>query len=111
MINQLPSIDGAAVAILYQAVEPPVIDRLRKDAKPRGYADAGADIAWTLSCAGAKVTTPVAEPKPYRDLDWVFPDDAAGIAAAQAAGATIFRANTVLFAGHPIDRALHDVGS
>ncbi|MDI2089821.1 hypothetical protein [Commensalibacter oyaizuii] len=34
------------IAILYQALPPPIIDGLRKDKKPGGYSDSGADIAF-----------------------------------------------------------------
>jgi len=91
------------VAILYQATPPPVIDGLRKDAKPGGYSDGGADIAVALRARGVRIVTPVADPDPARALDWVFPDTPEGIAAALAAGADTLWANTVLFTGHPIE--------
>lgn len=90
------------VAILYQATLPPMIDGLRKDAKPGGYSDGGADIAVALRSRGVAVVTPVASPDAARALDWVFPDTAEGIAAAIAAGADTLWANTVLFEGHPL---------
>lgn len=93
------------IAILYQALEPPVIGGLRKDAKPGGYSDSGADMGWALRTAGCTVVTPVAEPNPAAALDWVFPDTSEGIEAALAAGATLLWANTVLFAGHPVEEA------
>ncbi|KQM98107.1 biotin carboxylase [Sphingomonas sp. Leaf25] len=98
------------VAILYQALPPPVIDGLRKDAKPGGYSDGGADIAVALQGRGVTVATPVAAPDPAVALDWVFPDTAAGIAAAIAAGADTIWANTVLFAGHPLEQVRAPVG-
>lgn len=91
------------VAILYQVVPPPVIDGLRKDAKPGGYSDGGADIAAALTARGIQFVTPVAWPDPARAMDWVYPDTAAGIAAAIDAGADTVWANTVLFAGHPLE--------
>jgi hypothetical protein len=94
------------IAILYQALPPPVIDGLRKDAKPGGYSDGGADIAVALRSLGRRVVTPVADPDPARALDWVFPDTAEGIAAALAAGAGVLWANTVLFEGHPLEAAI-----
>jgi D-alanine-D-alanine ligase-like ATP-grasp enzyme len=39
-------------------------------------------------------------------LDWVFPDTAEGIASAVDAGANVLWANTVLFAGHPLEAYL-----
>ncbi|BBF69168.1 D-alanine--D-alanine ligase family protein [Sphingomonas bisphenolicum] len=98
-----------AVAILYQALPPPVIDGLRKDAKPGGYSDGGADIGFVLRGQGHHVLTPIADPDPIRPLDWVFPDTAEGIAAAIAAGATILWANSVLFEGHPIETVVGQV--
>ncbi len=53
MINR-PA-QAASVAILYQALPPPVIGGLRKDAKPGGYSDGGADIAFALMGAGQRV--------------------------------------------------------
>ena len=97
------------MAILYQALPPPVIDGLRKDAKPGGYSDGGADIGFVLRGQGHRLLTPVANPDPTRPLDWVFPDTADGIAAAIVAGATILWANSVLFEGHPIEAVLGQV--
>jgi D-alanine-D-alanine ligase len=82
---------------------------LRKDAKPGGYSDGGADIAFALKTAGHPVVTPAANPDPAVALDWVFPDTAAGIAAAQAGGADVLWANTVLFEGHPLEAVLGEV--
>jgi len=96
------------VAILYQALPPPVIDGLRKDAKPGGYSDGGADIAFALMSTDQPIATPVPRPDSARALDWVFPDTVDGIKAAGAAGATILWANTVLFAGHPLEDVLGD---
>lgn len=97
------------VAILYQALPPPIIDGLRKDAKPGGYSDGGADIAFALRARGQSVVTPVSDPDPVRPLDWVFPDTPEGIAAAIAAGANTLWANTILFEGHPIEAVLSKV--
>lgn len=94
---------AAGVALLYQALPPPIIDGLRKDAKPGGYSDGGADIGFALTQAGERVVTPSATPDPAQPMQWVFPDTADGIAAAIAAGATTLWSNTVLFEGHPIE--------
>jgi len=91
------------VAVLYQAIPPPLIGGVRKPLKPGGYSDSGADIAYVLRTAGQAVITPVAEPALDRDLDWVFPDHEDGIAAARQAGAEIIWANTILFCGHPLE--------
>jgi len=101
----LPDPLHQTIAILYQAIEPPVIDGARKEAKPGGYSDSGADIGVALRSAGCTLATPVADPDPAQVFDWVWPDTAEGIAAALAAGATVLWANTVVFAGHPIEAA------
>lgn len=95
------------IALLYQALEPPVIEGARKEAKPGGYSDSGADIAIALLSAGCRVVTPVTDPDPARVFDWVWPDTPEGIAAALDAGATLLWANTVVFEGHPIEEASH----
>ena len=97
------------VAILYQAVPPPLIDGLRKDPKPGGYSDGGADMAFALTNAGTPIVTPVSRPDPATALDWVYPDTVEGIAAARSAGAQVLWANTVLFEGHPLQAVLGDV--
>lgn len=99
----------APVAVLYQATPPPLIGGLRKDAKPGGYSDGGADIVVALRAAGVDVVTPVPSPDPGHALDWVFPDTVAGIGQAVAAGAGIIWANTVLFEGHPLDTIPGDI--
>lgn len=100
-----PDPRSQTIAILYQALEPPMIDGARKDAKPGGYSDSGADIGVALRAAGCTLATPVADPDPARALDWVWPDTPEGIAAALNAGATLLWANTVVFEGHPIEEA------
>lgn len=98
----------ARIAVLYQALPPPLVDGLRKDAKPGGYSDGGADIAFALMSAGEEIAAPVPSPDPATAHDWVFPDTIDGIRAAGAAGATILWANTVLFAGHPLEGVISD---
>jgi len=98
------------VAVLYQAQPPPVVRGIRKPMKPGGYTDSGADIAYVLRQVGVPVATPVATPSSAHDLDWVFPDTAAGIAQAQASGAQVLWLNTILFAGHPIEAFLAQGG-
>ncbi|SDV47343.1 D-alanine--D-alanine ligase family protein [Chitinasiproducens palmae] len=100
--------DMRRVAVLYQQTAPPVFDGARKAPKPGGYADSGADIAYCLRRRGVQLVTPVATPAPGSDRDWVFPDTDAGIAHAARLGATVLWANTVLFAGHPLDSRLGD---
>ncbi len=90
------------IAILYQALPPPVIGGLRKDAKPGGYSDSGADIGFCLRTRGFDVVTPSPNASPATPMDWVFPDTADGIRAACDAGAALLWANTVVFEGHPI---------
>ncbi len=99
----------APVAILYQALPPPLIDGLRKDAKPGGYSDGGADIAFALRTAGVHVVTPTSLPDPSKAFDWVFPDTVEGIRSAGAAGASVLWANTVLFEGHPLETVMADL--
>ncbi|RYN24246.1 hypothetical protein AA0114_g12789 [Alternaria tenuissima] len=91
------------VAVLYQELEPPLINGVRKPKKPGGYIDSGADIAYVLKyqCA-IDVITPVSAPDPERDADWCFGDSERGMADAIEKGATHFWANTILFANHPL---------
>lgn len=93
------------VAVLHQALDPPLIDGARKPLKRGGYTDSGADIAWALRRAGVEVLTPEPAPDPARDDGWTFPDTAEGIRVAIGAGARVLWANTVLFAGHPLESA------
>ncbi|KAI0151881.1 glutathione synthetase ATP-binding domain-like protein [Hypoxylon sp. NC0597] len=91
------------VAVLYQALDPPIIDGVRKPKKPGGYQDSGADIAYCLSnCAEIDVISPVPSPEPSKDVGWCFPDTEAGILQAIYEGATHLWANTILFASHPL---------
>ncbi|KAB2573720.1 D-alanine--D-alanine ligase [Lasiodiplodia theobromae] len=91
------------VALLYQALDPPIINGVRKPKKPGGYRDSGADIAYVLreQCR-ISVATPAQNPNPTNDVDWVFPDHEQGIVAAVEAGATCLWANTILFKDHPL---------
>lgn len=91
------------IAVLYQALSPPVIGGVRKDPKPGGYSDSGADIAYGLAGRGSSVLTARSTPDPAVARDWVFPDTAEGIQQALDGGATLLWANTVLFSGHPIE--------
>lgn len=72
--------------------------------KDGGYADSGADIAFTLRERGVDVVLPTDKPELTADLDWVFPDTEEGIAKAIALGADTIWLNTVLYAGHPIEK-------
>lgn len=92
------------IAIFYQSKAPPAIDGIKKPQKPGGYSDSGADIAFALTQAGEEVLTPLANPDPANAMDWVFPDSDAGLGQAFLAGANLFWMNTVLFAGHAVDR-------
>ena len=107
-IQRLP--DGTSMGSFNTATTPPpVIDGLRKDAKPGGYSDGGADIGFALKGLGRTVVTPVPAPDPAQAMQWVFPDTADGIAAAIAAGADTIWANSVLFEGHPIEAVMGQV--
>ncbi|KAF3037325.1 hypothetical protein E8E12_003467 [Didymella heteroderae] len=94
------------LAVLYQALEPPVINGLKKPKKPGGYQDSSADIAYVLkSGCQIPVVTPNRSPNATNDGDWCFPDTEAGILEALSAGATHLWANTILFATHPLQRS------
>ncbi|KXJ96081.1 hypothetical protein Micbo1qcDRAFT_231198 [Microdochium bolleyi] len=92
------------VAVIYQAIEPPVVNGVRKPMKPGGYKDSSADIAYCLRTHNTAVVTPVTDPDVGNNDDyaWCFPDTEAGILAALEAGATHLWANTILFASHPL---------
>ncbi|RZL45599.1 MAG: carboxylate--amine ligase, partial [Pedobacter sp.] len=91
------------VAVLYQAEQPPVKDGLLKPMKPGGYADSGADIAYTLKERNVNIIIPTENPETENDLDWVFPDTKEGISKAISLGANTLWLNTVLYDGHPIE--------
>ncbi|GLA52328.1 hypothetical protein AnigIFM63604_009177 [Aspergillus niger] len=90
------------VAVLYQAIEPPIINGARKPRKPGGYQDSGSDIAYTLRNRGVQVVTPVSSPSPKEQEGWCFPDTENGILSAVRQGATHLWANTILFSSHPL---------
>ncbi|KAJ5595250.1 uncharacterized protein N7459_001458 [Penicillium hispanicum] len=93
------------VAVLYQALAPPVYGGVSKPPKPGGYRDSGADVAYSLSRSGAVVLTPVESPDPADQDQWCFPDTEEGIVDAVQRGATHLWANTVLYAEHPLQRS------
>lgn len=72
--------------------------------KPNGYSDSGADIAYNLKNLNVKVITPTNNPDPKKQFNWVFPDTEEGIQAALEKGANKLWANTILFAGHPLEK-------
>jgi hypothetical protein len=91
------------VAVLYQALDPPIINGVRKPKKPGGYQDSGADIAYNLNqCDDVQVVTPNKTPDPLRDGDWCFPDTEEGILEAIDKGANYLWSNTIVFASHPL---------
>ncbi|RMJ03672.1 hypothetical protein CDV36_014802 [Fusarium kuroshium] len=91
------------VAVLYQALDPPVINGVRKPKKPGGYQDSGADIAYNLSqCNGVEVVAPTRSPNPTENSDWCFPDTEDGILDAIDKGANYLWSNTIVFASHPL---------
>ncbi|KAH0264018.1 glutathione synthetase ATP-binding domain-like protein, partial [Aureobasidium melanogenum] len=93
----------ARVALLYQAIESPAINGVRKPMKPGGYQDGCADIAFNLSGQpGIDIVTPIDSPDPREHVGWSFPDSEDGILAALQKGATHLFANTVVFANHPL---------
>lgn len=91
-----------SVAVLYQALPPPVINNVQKSAKPGGYRDSGADIACALQQSGIEVITPAKRPDPASHNDWCFPDSENRILSAIDRGANLLWANTILFASHPL---------
>ncbi|RDW57878.1 uncharacterized protein DSM5745_11396 [Aspergillus mulundensis] len=93
------------VAVLYQAIEPPVINGVRKPRKPGGYQDSGADIAYTLQQKGVKVLK--SDPSAHVSVNkgWTFPDTEEGINSAIQQGATHLWANTILFNSHPLQKS------
>ncbi|KAK1985939.1 hypothetical protein LZ30DRAFT_746788 [Colletotrichum cereale] len=94
---------AAKVAVLYQAIEPPVISGIRKPMKPGGYRDSSADIAFSLHASeSVEVICPASVPSPERDTDWCFSDTEEGISEAVGRGATHLWANTIVFASHPL---------
>ncbi|OKP14144.1 hypothetical protein PENSUB_138 [Penicillium subrubescens] len=93
------------VAVLYQALPPPMYGGVSKPPKPGGYRDSGADVAYTLSRSGTNVLTPVEEPDPANQDHWCFPDTQEGILTALNKGATHLWANTVLFGEHPLQNS------
>ncbi|KAJ8120012.1 hypothetical protein O1611_g10475 [Lasiodiplodia mahajangana] len=117
---------AARVAVLYQALEPPLIDGVRKPKKPGGkhqkaiivcmsvaltvfrvgYQDSGADIAFTLGkSAAVEVVTPSQDPNPADMAGWCFPDTEEGILHALRRGVTHLWANTILFTAHPLQQS------
>ncbi|GAM40109.1 hypothetical protein TCE0_034f12200 [Talaromyces pinophilus] len=95
-------VSDITVAVLFQDIEPPVINGVRKPKKPNGYKDSGADIAYTLQQSNVKVLTPQTNPNPLSDSDWCFSDTEEGILSAVRRGATHLWANTIVFEAHPL---------
>ncbi|KAI9927131.1 hypothetical protein MW887_003514 [Aspergillus wentii] len=93
------------VAVLFQAIDPPVINGVRKPRKPGGYQDSGADIAYTLQNKSIEVVTPKTAPSASNHEGWCFPDSEEGIYSAVKQGATHLWANTILFTSHPLQTA------
>ncbi|KAJ3527718.1 hypothetical protein NM208_g10562 [Fusarium decemcellulare] len=91
------------VAVLYQALDPPIINGVRKPKKPGGYKDSGADIAYNLGqCNDVEVITPTSSPNPTENGDWCFPDTEDGILDAIGKGANYLWSNTIVFSSHPL---------
>ncbi len=103
-----------AIAIIYQSIDPPSINGVRKPKKESGYKDSGADISFALQSTGHRIVTPKPNPDPIKDDHWVFPDTTQGIQSAIDKGADIIWANTVLFSDHPlqdfIDQGISIIG-
>ncbi|OAL51425.1 glutathione synthetase ATP-binding domain-like protein [Pyrenochaeta sp. DS3sAY3a] len=91
------------VAVLYQELDPPLINGVRKPKKPGGYKDSGADIAYVLqNKCEVDVATPSSSPDSSKDEDWCFGDTEQSILRAVNTGATHLWANTILFTNHPL---------
>ncbi|KAK9782870.1 putative ATP-grasp domain-containing protein [Seiridium cardinale] len=75
------------VAVLYQALDPPILNGVSKPRKTGGYQDSVADFAWTLNNSGTEIITPVAKPDLGVHEGW---------------GVTHFWANIILFSEHPL---------
>ncbi|CEL09285.1 hypothetical protein ASPCAL12423 [Aspergillus calidoustus] len=90
------------VAVLYQAIDPPIINGVQKPRKPGGYQDSGADIAYTLQKKGISVLKSDPSALISSHEGWSFPDTEEGIYDAVQRGATHFWANTILFSSHPL---------
>ncbi|KAI0398699.1 glutathione synthetase ATP-binding domain-like protein [Xylaria palmicola] len=94
---------GMRVAVLFQALDPPIINGVQKPRKPGGYQDSGADIAYALrKKADVDVVTCADAPRPEDATGWSFPDTEEGILSAIQKGATHIWANTIVFASHPL---------
>jgi len=91
------------IAILFQSQPPPKKNGIKKPMKKGGYSDSGADIGYCLKKNKIELITPILNPNPLNDIDWVFPDTVTGIKEALSKGAKILWLNTVLFKNHPID--------
>ncbi|CBF76018.1 hypothetical protein AN3505.2 [Aspergillus nidulans FGSC A4] len=94
--------NAPTVAVLYQAIEPPVINGVRKPRKPGGYQDSGADIVYTLQQKGIQVIKADPSAPVSSNEGWTFPDTEEGIYSAVHQGATHLWANTILFSSHPL---------
>lgn len=90
------------LAILHQALASPPFDGARKPMKDGGYADSGADIAYTLKKSGLDIITPVAQPDASIAIDWVFGDTNLEINNAIRKGANCLWLNTQLHRHHSI---------
>ncbi|KAF4334191.1 fungal specific transcription factor domain protein [Fusarium beomiforme] len=91
------------VAVLYQSLDPPIINGIQKPKNPGGYMDSGADIAYNLSLSpNIDVICPHNDPKPDEQTGWSFPDTEDGILQAVEKGASHIWANTILFSTHPL---------
>ncbi|KAJ0417967.1 glutathione synthetase ATP-binding domain-like protein [Aspergillus carlsbadensis] len=102
--RQIATVGRAAptVAVLYQAIDPPIINGVQKPRKPGGYQDSGADIAYTLQQKGISVLKSDPSAPVSSHEGWSFPDTEEGIYDAVQRGATHFWANTILFSEHPL---------
>jgi len=92
------------IAILYQKNPVPVIDGVIKPMKDGGYADSGADIAFSLKMNNLETIFHVKSPNMFIDLNWVFPDTKEGIQQLIDFRENMFWLNNVLYKNHPIQK-------
>lgn len=95
------------IAVLYQKNPAPAVEGIVKPPKEGGYADSGADIAFSLKRQGFDVILPATRPDVFTDLDWVFPDTEEGIKEGIDLGVDTFWLNTVLYRQHPIEKFMN----
>ncbi|GLA96358.1 hypothetical protein AtubIFM57143_003823 [Aspergillus tubingensis] len=93
------STKAPTVAVLHQAIDPPVINGVTKPRKPGGFRRGH---SYTLRQKGVKVIKSDPSAPVSSHVGWAFPDTEGGIYSAAQQGATHFWANAILFTSHPL---------